>query len=93
MAYLGRDAPYAERLLFEVPQGGTEDLDGSKALERCSSRWRAGARTRSSAARKRPIVAPGLTHGVQVGVATSPRDSDPASVAAVPLSAARLGVI
>jgi hypothetical protein len=24
---LGRDAPYAERLLFEVPQGGTEDLD------------------------------------------------------------------
>ena len=31
MAYgLGRDAPYAERLLFEVPQGGTEDLDESK---------------------------------------------------------------
>ena len=28
--YLGRDAPYAERLLFEVPQGGTEDLAGSK---------------------------------------------------------------
>lgn len=26
---LGRDAPYAERLLFEVPQGGTEDLDES----------------------------------------------------------------
>jgi hypothetical protein len=26
---LGRDAPYAERLLFEVPQGGTEDLDDS----------------------------------------------------------------
>jgi hypothetical protein len=24
---LGRAAPYAERLLFEVPQGGTEDLD------------------------------------------------------------------
>ena len=24
---LGREAPYAERLLFEVPQGGTEDLD------------------------------------------------------------------
>jgi hypothetical protein len=24
---IGRDAPYAERLLFEVPQGGTEDLD------------------------------------------------------------------
>jgi hypothetical protein len=24
---MGRDAPYAERLLFEVPQGGTEDLD------------------------------------------------------------------
>ena len=24
---LGRNAPYAERLLFEVPQGGTEDLD------------------------------------------------------------------
>jgi hypothetical protein len=27
--YLGRDAPYAERLRLEVPQGGTEDLDGS----------------------------------------------------------------
>ena len=28
MAYnLGRSAPYAERLLFEVPQEGTEDLD------------------------------------------------------------------
>ena len=24
---LGRNAPYAERLLFEVPDGGTEDLD------------------------------------------------------------------
>ena len=24
---IGRKAPYAERLLFEVPQGGTEDLD------------------------------------------------------------------
>jgi hypothetical protein len=24
---LGRKAPYAERLLFEVPEGGTEDLD------------------------------------------------------------------
>jgi hypothetical protein len=24
---LGREAPYAERLLFEVPEGGTEDLD------------------------------------------------------------------
>jgi hypothetical protein len=29
VADLGRDAPYAERLLFEVPQGGTEDLAGS----------------------------------------------------------------
>jgi hypothetical protein len=27
---LGRSAPYAERLLFEVPQGGTEDLDKSE---------------------------------------------------------------
>jgi hypothetical protein len=26
---LGRSAPYAERLLFEVPQGGTEDMDHS----------------------------------------------------------------
>jgi hypothetical protein len=26
---LGRSAPYAERLLFEVPRGGTEDLDRS----------------------------------------------------------------
>ena len=27
---LGRDAPSAERLLFEVSQGGTDDLEGSK---------------------------------------------------------------
>jgi len=27
---LGRSAPYAERILFEVPQGGTEDLDKSE---------------------------------------------------------------
>jgi hypothetical protein len=26
---LGRSAPYAERLLFEIPKGGTEDLDES----------------------------------------------------------------
>jgi hypothetical protein len=26
---MGRSAPYAERLLFEVPRGGTEDLDES----------------------------------------------------------------
>jgi hypothetical protein len=26
---LGREAPYAERLLFEVPHGGTEDVDHS----------------------------------------------------------------
>jgi hypothetical protein len=26
---LGRDAPYAQRLLFEPPDGGTEDLDQS----------------------------------------------------------------
>jgi len=26
---LGRSAPYAERLLFELPQGGTEDMDES----------------------------------------------------------------
>jgi hypothetical protein len=26
---MGRQAPYAERLLFEVPEGGTEDLDHS----------------------------------------------------------------
>jgi hypothetical protein len=30
VAYLGRDGPYPARLLFEVPQSGTEDLDGSK---------------------------------------------------------------
>ena len=27
---LGRSAPYAERLLFELPRGGTEDLDKSE---------------------------------------------------------------
>jgi hypothetical protein len=30
VASLGRDAPDAERLLFEGPQGGADDLDGSK---------------------------------------------------------------
>lgn len=30
---LGREAPYAERLLFEPPQGGTEDLDKSSIGE------------------------------------------------------------
>jgi hypothetical protein len=30
--HLGRDAPHAERLRFEVPQGGTDDLDGEHAL-------------------------------------------------------------
>ncbi|MDQ0821933.1 hypothetical protein QFZ79_004310 [Arthrobacter sp. V4I6] len=30
---LGREAPYAERLLFEIPQGGTEDLDESSIGE------------------------------------------------------------
>lgn len=28
---LGRNAPYAERLLFDVPEGGTQDLDESMA--------------------------------------------------------------
>ena len=28
---LGRNAPYAERLLFDVPDGGTEDLDATTA--------------------------------------------------------------
>ena len=76
------------------PQGGTEDLAGSKgAVERCSSSWRAGARTRSPAARKRPIVAPpgcarraGWSRNLAKGF-------QPASVAAVPRSAARFGVI
>jgi hypothetical protein len=75
--HLGRDAPSAERLLFEIPQGGTQDLNGSK---------RAGAVLQQMAGRLKDAVtggeavadrrAPGLTHGVQVGVATSPRDSD-----------------
>jgi hypothetical protein len=30
---LGRDVPYAERLLFELPRGSTEDLDESAAGE------------------------------------------------------------
>ena len=28
--HLGRDAPDGERLRFEAPQGGTQDLDESK---------------------------------------------------------------
>src|ERR671932_1897065 len=38
---LGRDAPYAERLLFDVPDGGTEDLDQS-AISGAIARQTAG---------------------------------------------------
>ena len=95
MAYnLGRDAPSAERLLFEVPQGGTDDLEESKGsaavVEQMAGRRKDAVTGGEEGADRRT---PGLTGGVQVGVATSPRDSDPASVAAVPLSTARLGVM
>jgi hypothetical protein len=78
VACLGRDAPSAERLLLEVPRGGTEDLDGSKlsgaVLQQLAGR-RKDAVTGGEAATNRRT--PGLRHGVQVGVATSSRDSDP----------------
>ena len=44
---LGRDAPYAERLLFEVPRGGTEDLDHSQI---------SGAITRQTAGKIKDVV-------------------------------------
>ena len=47
---LGRDAPYAERQLFEGPQGGTEDLDESK---------RSGAVLQQMAGRLKDAVAGG----------------------------------
>jgi hypothetical protein len=50
VAYLGRDAPYAERLLFEVSQGGTEDLEGSK---------RSGAVLQQMAGRRKEAVTGG----------------------------------
>jgi len=65
------------------PRAAPKTSLGASAPERCDSSWRADARTRSPAARKRRSSLPGLTHGVQVGVATSPRESDPASVPAV----------
>jgi hypothetical protein len=39
VADLGRDAPYAERLRFEVPQGGPQDLAGSTRCGAVSSSW------------------------------------------------------
>jgi hypothetical protein len=48
--HLGRAAPYAERLLFEVPQGGTEDLDGSQ---------RSGALLQRLAGRRKDAVTGG----------------------------------
>ena len=47
---LGRDAPYAERLLFDVPQGGTEDLDESMI---------AGATLRQAAGKLKDVLTPG----------------------------------
>jgi len=44
---LARNAPYAERLLFEVPRGGTEDLDHSSI---------SGAITRQTAGKIKDIV-------------------------------------
>ena len=44
---LGRSAPYAERLLFEVPHGGTEDLDHSMI---------AGAALRQAAGKVKDVV-------------------------------------
>ena len=44
---LGRDAPYAERMLFDVPQGGTEDLDESRIT---------GAIARQTAGKVRDVV-------------------------------------
>ncbi len=46
----GRQAPYAERLLFEVPQGGTEDLAGST---------RSGAVLQQMAGRRKDAVTGG----------------------------------
>jgi hypothetical protein len=50
VAYLGRDAPYAERLLLEVPQGGTDDLEDSK---------RSGAVLQQLAGRRKDAVTGG----------------------------------
>jgi len=84
VAYLGRAAPYAERLLFEVPQGGTEDLAESTrcgaVLQQLAGRRKDAVTGGQEATDRRP---PGRTHGGHGGVATSPRESDPASVAAV----------
>lgn len=44
---LGRDAPYAERLLFDVPDGGTADLDQSEI---------SGAIARQTAGKVKDIV-------------------------------------
>jgi hypothetical protein len=51
---VGREAPYAERLLFAVPEGGTEDLDHSHLAGRCCSRRWASSRTRSPLEAGRP---------------------------------------
>jgi hypothetical protein len=48
--HLGRDAPSAARLRFEVPQGGTDDLDGSQ---------RSGAVLEQKAGRLKDVVTGG----------------------------------
>jgi hypothetical protein len=69
---------FSEFVAQLLAQGGTEDLEESKLSGGCDRSWRAGPRTRSPAATKRPIITPpGLTPGWRVGVAPSPRESDP----------------
>jgi hypothetical protein len=90
---LGRDGPYAERLLFEVPQDGTEDLDGNK---RCGAVLQQLAGRRKDAVtsgEKRPIVAPRADARRAGWSRTLAKGFRPASVAAVPLSTARRGVM
>jgi hypothetical protein len=58
---LGRDAPYAERLLFEMPQGGTEDLDEGHVSGAVLQQAVGKLKDAVTAGRKPPTVAPQLT--------------------------------
>jgi hypothetical protein len=90
---LGRDAPYAERLLFEVPQGGTEDLEESKlsgaVLQQLAGRLKDAVTGGEEATNRRPPADAWRAWWSR----NLAKEFRPASVAAVPRSAARLGVI
>lgn len=54
---LGRDAPYVERLLLDLPQGGTQDLDTSAISGAVGQQLVGKVKDSSAVSRKRPTGA------------------------------------